>query len=631
MAVRFFSAIFCLLITLQANAQIQISINTSEQRKPISPYIYGSNQDLSDNDAWTVRRLGGNRLTGYNWENNASNAGKDWFHSSDDFLVSFMNIPANQANRPGIVMTEFHDRSLVIGAESVLTLQMAGFVAKDKNGTVQENETAPSPRWVAAKARKDGEFALTPDLTDNAVYMDELVNFLISEFGQAQEVDGVRWYALDNEPALWSSTHPRISPGQIIGLELVNRSIEMAAAIKDVDPAAEILGPALYGFNAFHTLQDALDWPVINQNFRWFIDYYLDKMKNAEESAGRRLIDVLDVHWYPEARGDHRIVFDGEALTPKDVEARVQAPRTLWDPTYFEDSWIGMWRRDFLPLIPNLQQSIENYYPGTKLSFTEFAYGGGGHVSGGLAHADALGIFGKYGIYLATYWQEGEDNSYVVAANNLFRNYDGNFAAFGNTSVAASSSNIEKISVYASIVEDAPEKLHLILLNKDFDAAQDLNISIESDALYEYVDIWTFDDSSPEILYAGRMSDILENALFFQIPKASAVHLVFSGIFTSVTERQRLESEVPFLMKAYPTPFNAELRIEYSVLTGETGVLKIFDLHGRVVRTFSSLTGSGNLVWNGEDESGVQAASGAFFLKLTAGEKTLSRRVTFLK
>ena len=50
----------------------------------ISPYIYGMNlrKEFShtSEDYSTMVRLGGNRLTGYNWENNASNAGADWHH-----------------------------------------------------------------------------------------------------------------------------------------------------------------------------------------------------------------------------------------------------------------------------------------------------------------------------------------------------------------------------------------------------------------------------------------------------------------------------------------------------------------------------------------------------------------------
>ena len=97
-------------------------------------------------------------------------------------------------------------------------------------------------------------------------------------------------------------------------------------------------------------------------------------MRQASEAEGKRLLDVLDVHWYPEARGDDIRITD-QVGTNETRKARLQAPRTLWDPTYIEDSWIGQWGSHHLPLLPTLQQSIDTYYPGTKLAITEFNYG----------------------------------------------------------------------------------------------------------------------------------------------------------------------------------------------------------------------------------------------------------------
>ena len=67
---------------------VNFTVNTESGRQAISPLIYGTNQLLSGGENFTVRRFGGNRTTGYNWENNASNAGEDWYNSSDDFLCS---------------------------------------------------------------------------------------------------------------------------------------------------------------------------------------------------------------------------------------------------------------------------------------------------------------------------------------------------------------------------------------------------------------------------------------------------------------------------------------------------------------------------------------------------------------
>lgn len=66
---------------------VAITINSSLNRAPISPYIYGTNAALTQTEGWTAFRQGGNRLTAYNWENNASHAGDDYYHSNDNFLT----------------------------------------------------------------------------------------------------------------------------------------------------------------------------------------------------------------------------------------------------------------------------------------------------------------------------------------------------------------------------------------------------------------------------------------------------------------------------------------------------------------------------------------------------------------
>jgi mannan endo-1,4-beta-mannosidase len=502
---------------------VAVSMDVAADRSPISPYVYGSNQDRAGS-VWTVRRLGGNRLTGYDWENNYSSAGSDFQQSSDDYLVWAEGVPAEDAAEPAAVPTHFHDRSLEMGAESILTLQMAGYVAADGQGPVSEAQTAPSPRWVEVRARKGAPFDLVPDRTDGAVYMDELVNLLVSRYGPAGSDRGVRWYSLDNEPALWSSTHPRIHPEPVGAAELVDRSIELAAAVKDVDPGAGILGPALYGMGAFATLQDAPDWPGVKGAHDWFIDYYLDRMRQAEASGGRRLLDVLDVHWYPEARGDRRITEPG-ATTPADVEARLQAPRSLWDPTYREDSWIAQYLPQYLPLLPRLRTSIDRYYPGTELAITEYDYGAGDHVSGGLAQADVLGAFGRYGVRIATLWGIEEGDAYTAAAFSLYRNYDGRGARFGSTSVRARVDDPAKASVYASIDGDDPSTLHVVLINKR-DHALRGRFTVANGAAYSTGEVWGFDASGPAITARPAVEGAGGGGFSYDVPAYSAVHLV---------------------------------------------------------------------------------------------------------
>jgi hypothetical protein len=248
---------FCLPLTAY-NANV--IIGTDEERPPISPYIYGTNQLLSDTENWSIVRQGGNRWTGYNWENNASSAGSDWNHYSDGLLAD--DLPDDMKEKAGAVFTWIHDENLSEGRKSIFTLQMAGYMAKDKEGEVTEAETAPSARWDEVFFEKPGPYEYPPDLNDGYVSIDEFLDFLVGTHGSASGQNGIFAYSLDNEPALWSYMHPRIHPDIVSCEELAERSIALSRAIKVKDPAALVLGPVLYGMAAFGHLQDAPDWPV---------------------------------------------------------------------------------------------------------------------------------------------------------------------------------------------------------------------------------------------------------------------------------------------------------------------------------------------------------------------------------
>lgn len=563
----------CMSASIAQN-DIQITINTSLERKPISPYIYGSNGQSDDHDEnITARRLGGNRLTGYNWENNASNAGSDWEHSSDNYLPWLAGIPTSEENTPGIVLTSFHDTSLAMNAYSLLTLQMAGYVARDRNGSVSEAEAAPSSRWARIVNKKNGPFTTQPNLNDDVIYTDEFLSLLLGRYGSAGSSTGIKAYSLDNEPALWAHTHPRIVRSPIAVKDLIARSIDLAGTIKRMDAAAEVFGPAMYGFQEYRTLQDAPDWNEYQNFYPWFVHVYLDSMRHASEKAGTRLLDVLDVHWYPEPQG----VYAGET-SPSVADARMQAPRSLWDSSYTENSWIGQW---FSPvaILHSLKAAINVYYPGTKLAVTEYDYGAPNHISGGIAQADALGIFGRYGVYFASHW--GALDGYISSAYKLFRNYDGQRSAFAATSVYAETNNNEKTSVYASV--DDNNVLHIILLSKAANTPLTTLLTLDGDArgrMYSTPEVWKFDASNPTITrdtFAGTLTD---STLSMTLAPLAAYHVVLRPTATSVGNTQ-VHKNGQHTIRTVST--DDGITVFYTVPPSMPAVLTLTDMMGRIV------------------------------------------------
>jgi hypothetical protein len=177
--------------------------------------------------------------------------------------------------------------------------------------------------------------------------------------------------------------------------------------------------------------------------------------------------------------------------------------------------------------LPKIQNSINTYYPGTKLAVTEFSYGAPEHFSGGIATADVLGIFGKYGLYMSNYW--GSDYNYVSAAYKIYRNYDGNKSTFGNIRVKAVMSDKQNSSIYAAVSGHNDAKLHLIVINKSFDYSINAAFNISSPIPYVSAEVWAFDSISPNISEISPVEQITNNSFSYTISPLTVCHIVLKA------------------------------------------------------------------------------------------------------
>lgn len=511
------------------NEPIKITVTPSAEHKEISPYIYGVNSGV-DLNAVSAKsfRLGGNRMSAYNWENNVSNAGSDWKNSSDMYLIQ--NIADEFKTVPAGVLLNAADEAKKGGIPyTLITLQMLGYTSSDKKGNVHEEDAAPSDYWFKVVNRKDGEFGEKPDRDDNVVYMDELLNYLITKLGKADTETGIKAYALDNEPGLWQHTHSLVQREKLTCEELIAKSVDLASVVKEADGGAEVFGPALFGYSAYDSLAGAPDWSEIKQEngYRWFIDYYLDEMHKAETANGTRQLDVLDLHYYTEAKGACGERSCSHYDNDECIKARLDSVRSLYDPDYRENSWIIDTGAAFFPLLPNVQQSIDKYYPDTKLAFTEYDFGGGDHISGGVCEADVLGIFAEYGVYFATIWSF-DRNEYQLGAINMFTNYDGAGNGFGNTLVKSGHTDGD-ISVYSSIDGEDECTVKIIVTNRSIHDETPVNITLSSENAYGSAEVYSLYGDSPLVRRLDGVGEIKENSFTYTLPALSVTEFVVNA------------------------------------------------------------------------------------------------------
>lgn len=502
-------------VSAERSYSMNVKVDIGGSTKEISPYIYGVNQYTTQDTLKNVTthsiRQGGNRMTAYNWETNASNAGSDWQHSSDTNL-STSEDPADCVQG----LSKIAEKNNI--DYKLTTLQLAGYVSADKNGPVSEAEAAPSKRWNKVVLTKGSAFADTPDLTDGVVYMDEYVNYIINKLGDSTSKTGMQAYSLDNEPVLWNHTHSRIHPNPVSIEELRDKSVEMAKAVKKLDPNAEIFGPALYGYTAYDHLADddnSNEWETIKaQNgYHWYLDCYLDQMKQASDEAGVRLLDVLDIHYYSES------VKSGK---PDDI---LQSVRTLYEKGFKEDSWIGMWCQENIPILPTIQNSIDKYYPGTKLAITEYDFGGN-NLCGAIAQAEALGCYADAKVYYATLWG---GNPYQLSAINLYTNYDGKGGSFGNELVPAKTDDVSLSSSYAAINNGNKSEVTVMVTNKDQEKSEKAVISLDnSNKEYKAAAVYAIYGDSSDIKLLDVNYNVKDNKVEVELPSLATAMVVVS-------------------------------------------------------------------------------------------------------
>ena len=495
-------------------ATVAVTVNARAGRHPISPFIYGMAMAPEDYVAdlhLPVNRWGGNDKTRYDWvQGNADNAARDWGFRNR-FAVS-----ADPPHAPSSAADAFVRADKAHGAATLLTVPTIGWVARDADNshasTGVPNGSGPglagpdgpiagydpaanrSRTSVRSVARKGAPFVDRPTLAGGVVYQDEWIHHLKAAFGDGAH-GGVQFFAMDNEPDLWDSTHADVHPARMGYDDVLHNFLDYAAAVKAVDPTALVTGPVSWGWTGYN--YSALDRG--DDNFHThadqtrhggepFLPWFLKRVHAHDVQAGQRTLDILDVHFYPQANG----LYGGQ--TDKATQSlRLRSTRSLWDPTYADESWIGVPIR----LIPRLNEWIASGYPGTRLGITEWNFGADSHINGGLAIADVLGIFGSEGVYLADYWAYPNKDSPGYLAFKLFRSADGRGTGFGDVSCAASSADRGRLSVYAA-TDSRTGELTLMLINKMAKATITAPLVIHGVTPDGTVKMWRCDADNPK-------------------------------------------------------------------------------------------------------------------------------------
>ena len=464
---------------LAQNPAAYVAVDAQADRHSINSAIYGvafaATSDLVALNA-PLNRSGGNAQTSYNWQLNSDNRGADWYFESI----------ADPISTPGYREDDFiaSTRAANVGAQALLTIPMINYIGSlgpgrsslwsysiakygPQTGWDPYNpdagngiSTAPGNPYIKGNNPND---ASTPN---SPAIQEAWVQHLISTWGPAS-TGGLKYYLMDNEPSIWHSTHRDVHPTGANYNEIYNDYLTYAAAVRALDPGATIVGPeewgwlALFysGFDQQNGTGPGSDYATHNNTY--YYPWLMQQLASYQQATGNQLLDVLSVHYYPQ---DGSFSNDD---SPAAQSIRNQSTRSLWDPHYVDQSWIASVgiNNGVVDLIPNLKSWVKQYYPGLKVAITEYNWGDEPNLNGATAQADVLGIFGRQALDMACRWTVPVNPSPTYLAMQIYRNYDGQNSAFGETSVYAGVANPDYLSSFAA-VRSSDHALTVMVINK---------------------------------------------------------------------------------------------------------------------------------------------------------------------
>lgn len=469
-------------LVLNAASVPTLVVDNNAARHPISPLIYGINEwpsytggqytDSGMIEAMHigVRRWGGNNGTSYNWQTDVKNDDNDWYFTNyvvgDGVTPAFdvfvhQNLLNKTVSLGTVPVMDWTPKSPPAGTQSVGGVLNCSYSVA-KYGAQKQVDPYDSNCGLGVLANGD---QIVNDPNDDyqpitPAFAGQWVQSMVSKFGPGNN-GGVQIWSLDNEPEWWDSTHLDIHPTAASYNEMTTRSIATATAVKTADPTALVTGPVEGGFQGmlFSKKDFYAGWAhngdywsdPIDRNAHGgvpWLQYYLQQMQNAEKTGGYRLLDYLDVHAY--IRPDALTASAGDTTMET---LRLTSTRALWDPGYIVpiaslpasgnpcdnyDALCDVTGQQVAPqMVRNMSQWVNQNYPGTKLAITEYTWGALDSITGAVAQADILGIFGREGLDLATIWPDIPGQTGLLPTDpgafafQIFLNYDSNGGQFG--------------------------------------------------------------------------------------------------------------------------------------------------------------------------------------------------------
>lgn len=464
---------FICAVSITAYAQnVTISVNATQNKRLISPFIYGKNDFLDhpiqfykDAGLRFARMNGGNNASAYNWRQKLA-VHPDWYNNV---------YPADWDALARKVNTNFP------GMQGMFAFQLLGRVASDGSNNFNDWAFNQSQYWSGhgqnlagggqvnttggSQALVDGNMDLfsKPWPADSSV---AILDHWFGTNGLGLNKDQFRYWSMDNEVDIWNGTHDWAMPTLLSASAFMDRFIELAKKAKAIDPTIKICGPVTTSEWQWYKWSSESIW-IDGRYYPW-MEYFIKRLGDEYKASGVKLLDVLDIHNYPWYNGD-----DAAAL---------QGHRIYYDETYDYPgsnglkSSTGGWDNSLTKqyIFKRIDDWLtEHFGPnhGITPGVSEWGTMSGSNPSlESVIYGSHLGTFANHGVELFAPW------NWSIGMWETLHLFSRNAKEY---SVLSTSSDENMVSGYASVNTNA-DSLTVMLINRDMNASRTVTINLSN-------------------------------------------------------------------------------------------------------------------------------------------------------
>ncbi|REA63716.1 glycoside hydrolase family 44 [Dyadobacter luteus] len=606
------------------SAQTIIEIDAEADIKPVSPYLYGRNNSFSStNPNWTLpaedlirlrdagvtffRESGGNNSSKYNWRKKLSSH-PDWYN----------NVYTNNWDQAAQTLQKNFP-----GAQGMWAFPLLGYAAKTTSANfadwdynrsqwwegVNQNLAGngmPNPNGTKAKVEGDINLYLEKWNADSAV---AILDHWFGDKGQELKKEGIRYWNMDNEPEIWSGTHDDVMPRQISAQEFMTRYIELSKKARAKDPQIKLVGPVTANEWQWYNW----DGKTVSENgksYPW-LEYFIKNVAEEQKRSGVRLLDVLDIHFYPAS---------------KKAEEIVQMHRVYFDKTYNFPEANGV-----KTINGGYDNSITKEYIFARCNDWLNQYLGAGHgvtlgvtetgiddsISSSVTavwYASTIGEFMKNGVELFTPWTW---KTGMWETLHLMSRYN------QRLSVKGTSSNETMVSVYPSL-NASKDSLTVVVVNRSLNKSEPVAVHFKNfNPLAGSTEILTLSTLPSSETFQSHTDNALKKAAY--TVSGSSVNLTLPAM--SVTSFQLkgggqilgTETDTDSEIKVFPNPSWDSITVKWGNRSFHS--ISILDKSGKKIMTTTLQKMQRETVLTPELKTGV------YLIRLTAanGESVVKK------